>query len=166
MISVFVIISWSSCCCGLCLFALLLKVINCSIRSSFFIGKSKVLLLLLYCLAHGASEDVFVLLLREVDVIIPVRVAVLYGVVPVILPHGVTSKFATLSILPGLQLQVTHRASSVVVRYRHGTLVGLVIDDLCSEVPLLLLLESFEDVVGAHLHHSQLVIEARVRVAL
>ena len=93
------------------------------------------------------------------------RVRVLGWVVPVVLPHGVRSQVASLSVLPSLESQVGHRAALVVIRDTHGALVGLVVDDLSSEVPLLLLLETLEDVVGADFHHGQLVIETVVSSA-
>ena len=84
----------------------------------------------------------------------------LSGVVSVVLPDGVGAEFATLSVLPGLELKVADGAAPVVVGDGHCALVCLVVDDLSAEVPLLLLLEALEDVVGADLHHVDLVIDA------
>jgi hypothetical protein len=47
---------------------------------------SKVVLLILFGLAEGTSEDVLVLLIREVNVIVSVGMTELSGVVSVVLP--------------------------------------------------------------------------------
>ena len=73
---------------------------------------------------------------------------------------------STLSVLPGLELKIADGAALVVVRNRHGTLVGLVIDNLSAEIPLLLLLKSLENVIGANLHNINLVIEAVISALL
>ena len=90
---------------GSSLFTLLLGPVSCGGGLSGRV-EGEVVLLLSLGSAHGTSEDVFVLLLWEVNVIVSVRMTELSGVVSVILPDGVGAEFATLSVLPGLELKV------------------------------------------------------------
>mmetsp|Transcript_20124 Transcript_20124/g.24821 ORF Transcript_20124/g.24821 Transcript_20124/m.24821 type:complete len:238 (+) Transcript_20124:292-1005(+) len=114
---------------------------------------------LLFGGADGTSEEIFVFLVGEVNVIVPVRVRELGGVPTVILIEGVAADRR--AVLPGLQLQVGDGAAAVVVRHLHGASVGLVVDDFGSSEPLLLLAETLEDVIGADLHDVELLALAR-----
>jgi hypothetical protein len=151
--------SWGS------LFALLLGPISGGLWFARAI-ESEVFALFILGSSHGTSEDVLVLLFGEVNVIVSVRMAELSGVVSVILPDGVWAELSTLSILPGLELKIADGAALVVVRHWHGALVGLVVDNLSAEIPLLLLLKSLENVIRADLHHVNLVIEAVISTPL
>jgi len=148
-----------------CLFKLLSSPVSGGFGLSFAV-ESEVLLLGLLGGSLGASENVFVLLLGEVDIVVSVRVTELGRVVSVVLPERVGAEVAALSVLPGLQGEVRHGSALVVVGDGHSAFVGLVVDDLSTEIPLLLLLESLEDVVGADLHHRQLIIDAVVSILL
>jgi hypothetical protein len=55
---------------------------------------------------YSTSEDVLVLLFGEIGVVEAVRVAVLDGVVPIVLPDAVRTE--TLAVGPGLKLEVAH----------------------------------------------------------
>ena len=59
-----------------------------------------VILLVLFCLggADGTSEDIFVLLLGEVDIVVSMGVAELGGIVPIILVEGVRAE--SISVVP------------------------------------------------------------------
>ena len=63
--------------------------------------------------SDGTSEEILVLLLREVDVIVSVRVGEFSGVVSVILPGRLRSE--SLSVGPGLQFQVRDGSVLVVI---------------------------------------------------
>jgi hypothetical protein len=96
------------------LFALLSSPVLSSLGVACIV-ESKVLLLLLLGRAHGASEDVFVLLFGEVYIIVSVRVTELGRIVSVVLPQRVRAEVAALSVLPGLEGQVRHRFALVVI---------------------------------------------------
>jgi hypothetical protein len=127
-----------------------------------FSVESEVLLLGLLGGSLGTSENVFVFLFGEVDIVVSVRVTELGRVVSVVLPERVRAEVATLSVLPCLQGEVRDSSAFVVIGNGHSAFVGLVVNDLSTEIPLLLLLESLEDVVGADLHHRQLIVDAVV----
>jgi len=110
--------------------------------------------------ANGATEEVLVLLLREVNVIITVGVRELGRVVAIILEVRVRTHVAGLTMFPGLDGEVGDGAALVEVGDDHGTLVGVVVDHLGAQVPLLLFAEALQHVVGAHLHDGDLVREA------
>ena len=93
--------------------------------------------------SHSTSEDVLVFLIREVDIVVSVWVRVLGGVVPVILPDAVRSEVASLSVFPGLELQIANGSSPVVSSYTHCPLVSFVVDNFSSQVPLLLFSQTF-----------------------
>lgn len=116
--------------------------------------------------SHGSSEYILVLLLGEVDVIVSVRVRVLSGVIPVILPGVLSSKVVRSTVAPVLNGKVANGSSLVVIRYLHCSLVGLVIDSLSSQVPLSLLSKSLKNMVGADLHDGDLLVEASLFVLL
>ena len=121
-------------------------------------------LMLIVILGHGGalgtSEEVHELLLGEVDVIVPVRVRELCWVPPVILIPGVGAQ--TVAMSPGLELEIGDGTTAVEVRDLHGSSVGLVVDGLGASVPLLLLLESLKNVIGANLHDGDLLVHALV----
>lgn len=58
--------------------------------------------------SHGTSEDILVFLVWEVDVIVSMGVAVFCGVVSVILPGGIGSEVGSLSVFPGLELEIAN----------------------------------------------------------
>ena len=120
------------------------------------------LVLLAFGSANSTSEEVSVFLLREVDVIVTMGVRVNSGVPSVILPHTIRAKVSGLTVVPSLELKITHRSVPVKVRNAHGALVGVIIDHFGAEVPLLLLTESFENVIRAHFHNRDLVSETGV----
>jgi hypothetical protein len=144
-----------------CLFKLLSSPISCGSGFTFAV-ESEILLLGLLGGSLGTSENVFVFLFGEVDIIVSVRVTELGRVVSVVLPERVGAEIATLSVLPCLQGKVRDGSALVVIRDGHSAFVGLVVNDFSTEIPLLLLLESLEDVVGADLHHRQLIVDAVV----
>ena len=115
------------------------------------------ILLVLFCLGgtDGTSEDILVLLLGEVDIVVSMRVGELGWVIPVILIEGVRAE--SISVAPILNLEVRDRTATVVIRNLHSASVSLVVNSLSSCVPLLLLTESLEDMVGADLHDAQLL---------
>lgn len=119
-----------------------------------------VLLFLLLLSSEGTSEDILVFLLWEVDIIVPEGVRLLDWVIFVILPQTVRSQVSSLSVFPSLQFQIAHRSALVVCANGHCSLVGFVVNNFSSQVPLLFLLETFEDVVWADLHDVELVIQA------
>jgi len=80
--------------------------------------------------SNGTSKEILVLLVREVHVIISVSVRELSRVVSVVLPGSLGTE--SLSMSPGLQLQVRDGTAFVVVTNLHGTSVCLVIDNLSS----------------------------------
>lgn len=86
--------------------------------------------LLVLTLAQRSSEEVFVFLVGEVDIVIPVWVRVLGWVKSVILPSGAGVQGCT--VVPCLELEVAYRPAAVVVTHLHGTLVSLVVDGLRS----------------------------------
>lgn len=110
--------------------------------------------------SHGTTEDVLVLHLGEVDAILSVRVRVLFGVVPVIEPSGVGTQVLGMAGSPVLDGQVADRAALVVAADGHAALVSLVVDGFGAQVPLSLLAETLQDVVGAHLHDAELLVHA------
>ena len=63
-------------------------------------------------------------------------------------------------MIPCLQLKFGDRTVAVVVRNLHSTSVSLVVNDLGPSVPLFLLTELLEHVVGAHLHDAELLVLA------
>lgn len=147
------------------LFALLLGPFLGGFGVAGIIESEELLLLLIGC-AHSTSEDILVFLLGEVKVIVSVGMRVLGRVVAIILPERIGSESSTLSVFPGLQLKVTDSAVLVVVGNRHCALISLVINNFSAKVPLLLLLKTLEDMVGANFHHGKLVIEARFSTLL
>lgn len=98
----------------------------------------------------SATEEVFVLLLREVHIVVSVVVRVSASIVAVILPRGARVDF--LAVSPSLELAVGDRSALVVVRDLHGPAVSLVVNGFGSKHPLLFLLEAFQDVVRANFH--------------
>jgi hypothetical protein len=116
--------------------------------------------------AFRSTEEVFVLLLGEVDVIHTVGVRVLCRVVPVVLEERVRTQVAGLTVLPWFKSEVTHGTALVEVRNNHGTLVSVVINHLGTQVPLLLFAQTSKDVVRAHFHDWDLVGEASLGGAL
>ena len=109
-------------------------------------------------LTDGTSKDVLVLLLGEVDIIVSVGVGELSWDISVILVKRVRSE--SCSVIPSLELEVRDGSTTVEIGNLHGSSVGLVVDNFSSGVPLLLLGEAFEDVVGADLHDAELLILA------
>ena len=63
---------------------------------------------------------------------------------------------------PVFALEVSNGSALVEVADGHGSLVGLVINSLSSKEPLSLLTKSFKNVVGAHFHNRDLLVEAGV----
>lgn len=114
--------------------------------------------------SDGTSEEILVLLLREVDVIVSVRVREFSGVVSVILPGRLRSE--SLSMGPGLQFQVRDGSVLVVITNLHSSLVCLVIDSFSSEHVLLLFTESFKDVLGANFHDGDFVVNTSFLVSI
>jgi hypothetical protein len=114
--------------------------------------------------SDGTSEEILVLLLREVDVIVSVRVREFSGVVSVILPGRLRSE--SLSVGPGLQFQVRDGSVLVVITNLHSSLVCLVIDSFSSEHVLLLFTESFKDVLGANFHDGDFVVNTSFLVSI
>mmetsp|Transcript_114747 Transcript_114747/g.159308 ORF Transcript_114747/g.159308 Transcript_114747/m.159308 type:complete len:232 (+) Transcript_114747:316-1011(+) len=80
-------------------------------------------------------------------------------VISVIRVERIASEVVQATVIPGLEFQVRNRAALVVVTNSHSTLVSLVIDELSTEGPLLLLTKTFENVVGANLHNVDLLVE-------
>ena len=116
------------------------------------------LLLFAGAFSEVSSEEVLVLLLRVVEVIVPVIVVVLLGIVSVILP--VRAGMQLLSMSPSFELQVRDRASLVVIRDSHCAAVSLVVDSLGSQHVLLFLAKSFKNVIRADFHDVDFLIEA------
>ena len=110
----------------------------------------------------GASEEVGVFLLREVNVIVPVRMCILRRVVPVILVERVRSQGITIG--PVLELEIGDGSATVVVGHLHGPSVSLVVDDFSPGEPLLLLAEELKNVIGAHLHDVHLLCLANLSI--
>jgi hypothetical protein len=81
-------------------------------------------------------------------------------VVSVILPSGVSSKIFGVTITPVLDLKIGDGFATVVVADSHGSLIGLVVNSLCSKEPLSLLSETLKYVIWANLHNGNLFIEA------
>jgi hypothetical protein len=119
---------------------------------------SMLLVLLGHSVALGTSKEVHVLLLGEVDVIVPVGVRELCWVPSVILIPRVRAQGVTIG--PRLQLEVGNGASTVEIGDLHGSSVSLVVDRLSASKPLLLLLEGLENVIGANLHNRELLVHA------
>lgn len=122
--------------------------------------------MLLELLTHGgtegSSEDILVLLLWEVHIIVSMWVWELSWVVSVILPSGVSSKIFGVTITPVLDLKIGDGFATVVVADSHGSLIGLVVNSLCSKEPLSLLSETLKYVIWADLHDGNLLIEAGI----
>lgn len=109
-------------------------------------------------LALGSAEEVDILLLWEVNIIVSVRVRELGGHISVVLVKCVRSNFVTVRPVP--EVQIGDGAAAVVVRDFHCSFVSLVVNRLGSESPLFALLELVKNVVGAHLHNADLLVEA------
>ena len=109
-------------------------------------------------LTNGTSEDILVLLLGEVDIVVSVGVGELGGIVSIILIEGVGFESGT--EFPGLELEISDGTFTVKIRNLHGSSVSFVVDNFSSGEPLLLLAETFEDMIGAHLHDAQLLVLA------
>ena len=109
-------------------------------------------------LTNGTSKDVLVLLLGEVNIVISVGVGELGGIVSIILIEGV--RFESSTEFPSLKLEVGHGTLAVEVRNLHGSSVSFVVDNFSSCEPLLLLTESFENVIRADLHNGELLVLA------
>lgn len=115
---------------------------------------------LLGSLTFGTAEYVSVLLLIEVHVIVSMWMWELDWIITIVLPSGVGSHVLSATIGPVLDLQVADRLALVIVTDGHSSLVGLVVDGLGSEHPLSLLSESLKDVIRAHFHDRDLLVEA------
>jgi len=111
----------------------------------------------LHGMALSASEEVTVLLLWEVNIVVSVCVRELSWQIAVILVQGIGSQLVSSTVFPSLELEVRHRAASVVIADLHGAAVGLVVDDFSAEKPLLLLTETLENMVWANLHDAELL---------
>merc|ERR1719313_2093065 len=120
-------------------------------------GKSMVVVALLLGLAKSTTEEILVFLFGEVDIVHPVGVGVLDGIVAIILVERVGAQVAGFTVVPGFKFQVGDRAAHVEVGNLHGTLVSVVINKFSAESPLLLFTETFEHVVRAHLHNGNLI---------
>lgn len=110
--------------------------------------------------ALGTTEDVRVLLLGEVHVIHSVWMWELSWIITIVLPSGVGSHVLCATVSPVLDGQVADRLALVIVTDGHGSLVGLIVNGLSSEHPLSLLSEGLENVIWAHLHDRDLLVEA------
>ena len=108
------------------------------------------------CCSQGTTEDIFVLLLWEVDIIVSVWMREFSWVISVILPGGIRSEVLWISIGPVLDLEVSDGSTLVVIGNSHGSLISLVVNDLSSQIPLSFLSETFENVVWANLHNRYL----------
>jgi hypothetical protein len=109
---------------------------------------------------EGSSEDILVLLFWEVHIIVSMWMWELSWVVSIILPKGVRSKIFRVTITPVLDLKIADGFALVEVTDTHSSLIGLVVNSLGSKEPLSLLSETLKDVVWAHLHNTNLLIEA------
>jgi len=67
-----------------------------------------------------------------------------------------------LPVLPCLKLEITNRLTAVVVAHFHSPFIGLIVDRLSAQEPLLLLTESLKNVIGAHLHDANFVIDTGI----
>jgi len=113
----------------------------------------------LFSLTLGTSEDIGVLLLLEVDVIVSVRMWELGGIITIILPGGIGSHVLCTTIGPVSDCEIGHGLAFVVVSDDHGSLVGLIVDCLSSKHPLSLLSKTLKNVIRAHFHDRDLLIE-------
>lgn len=118
-----------------------------------FLGKS-------LAFSEVSSKEVLVLLLLIVQVVVSVVVDVALGVVSVVLPERISLQIARLTISPSFEGQITDRSSLVILADLHSSPVGLVVNNLSSEHVLPLLSEAFENVIGAHLHDVDFLLEA------
>lgn len=116
--------------------------------------------LLCSSLTPGSAEDIDVLLVLEVDIVVSVGVREFSWVITIVIPSGVSSHVLWATISPVPDRQVTNRFALVVIAYDHSSLVGLVINNLCPKHPLSLLSEGLKDVVWAHFHDRDLLVEA------
>jgi len=109
-------------------------------------------------LTNGTSEDILVLLFGEVDIVVSVGVRELGRIVSVILIERV--RFESGTEFPGLELEIRDGTFTVEIRNLHGSSVSFVVDNFSSGEPLLLLAETFKDMIGADLHDAQLLVLA------
>ena len=110
-------------------------------------------------LTNGTTEDVCVLLLWEVGIIVSVGVRELNWVITIVFPSGVGSHVVWATITPLSNGQITYRLALVVISDNHGSLVSLVINNLSPEEPLSSLSHLLEDVVWAHFHNRDLLVQ-------
>lgn len=115
--------------------------------------------------ALGATEEVIVFLLGEVNIVVTMSVGVNCGVVPVVLPSGVGSHVSGLTVIPSLELEVRDTALCVEVGDGHGTLVSIIVDHFSTHEPLLLFAETLKDMLGTDLHNADFVCETGILVA-
>lgn len=108
----------------------------------------------------GASKEVNILLLLEVDIVVPVRMRILCGVISIVLPERVAPEVRSFTVIPSFEFKIGNASASVEVGDCHGALVSVVVDHLCTEVPLFLFTETFEHVVRANFHNANFVAEA------
>lgn len=114
----------------------------------------------------STSEEIFEFLLGEVNVIVSVRVRIHNWIVPVILPNRVTTHVGCFSMLPSFQLQVLNRAITVIIRDYHCTFISVIVNHLCSQVPLLFFAKTFKNMIRTYLHNWNLVWEESFRRVL
>ena len=77
-------------------------------------------------------------------------------IVSIVLVERVTSEISSTSVCPSLQLQIAHWTPAIEVRNLHGPFIGFIVDDFSPKHVLLLLTESFQDVIWADLHDRKL----------
>ena len=134
-----------------------LVVIIHSLRAAGEEVKLVTLVLSSFGSALGTSEEIQVFLVWEIDIVVSVGVRVLGWVIPIVLPSAFGTE--SLSVLPRFEREVRYGLTAVIVTDLHGSFVSLVIDCFGTEVPLLLLTKSLEDVVRAYLHDADFLVD-------
>jgi hypothetical protein len=81
-------------------------------------------------------------------------------VITIVFPSGVGSHVLSATIGPVPDGQVADSLALVIVTDSHGSLIGLVVDSLRPEHPLSLLSEALKNVIWAHFHNRDLLVEA------
>ena len=63
-------------------------------------------------------------------------------------------------MIPSLQLQITHRTSTIEVRNLHSSSIRFIVDDFSTKHVLFLLAKAFKNMVWAHFHDGNFLVHA------
>jgi len=110
----------------------------------------------------GTTENIFVFLFGEINVIESVWMWIYSWVISIVLPSRVRSHIVWMAKSPVFDFTVTYWSSLVVITYCHCSFIGLVVNSLSSQEPLSLFSQSLKNMIWANFHDWDFLVQAIV----